>query len=198
MEKVAGRKQSARMSDAAVRAKTGKTWPEWFSILDEGDATKMGHRDIVAYLCEKHGVGDWWGQMVTVVYEQERGLRELHQKPEGFEIGVSKTLAVPATTLFEAWQDERERGQWLPEMALVIRKATPDKSLRISFPDGKTSVDVDLYPKGEGRCQITVRHTKLPSGEEADRMKAFWAAALGRLKDLVEAKRSTMSPVPRG
>jgi hypothetical protein len=62
-------KKSARMSDAAVQAKTGKTWDEWFKILDKAGGKKMNHKEIVAYLSEKYGVGPWWRQMVTVTYE---------------------------------------------------------------------------------------------------------------------------------
>lgn len=34
-----------RMSDKAVKAKTGKDWRQWFSILDKAGAAKMSHRD---------------------------------------------------------------------------------------------------------------------------------------------------------
>ena len=82
------------MSDEAVQAKTGKTWKQWFSLLDKAGAKKMSHQEIVKYLNTNEGVGPWWQQMVTVSYEQARGLRELHQKPAGFEIGVSRTVNV--------------------------------------------------------------------------------------------------------
>jgi len=58
-----------RMSDEAVRSKTGKTWPEWYEILDKAGARELDHKEIVA-LTQHHGVGSWWGQMVTVTYEQ--------------------------------------------------------------------------------------------------------------------------------
>ena len=34
----------------------------------------MNHKQIVALLYAKHNVGPWWQQMVTVTYEQARGL----------------------------------------------------------------------------------------------------------------------------
>ncbi len=34
---------SPRMSDAAVQAKTGKNWRQWFEILDAAGARKMDH-----------------------------------------------------------------------------------------------------------------------------------------------------------
>ena len=36
-----------RMSDEAVKAKTGKTWKEWFAILDQAGAIKLTHQEIV-------------------------------------------------------------------------------------------------------------------------------------------------------
>ena len=45
-------KSAKRMSDRAVQAKTGNTWPEWFAILDAAGAKKMDHKGIVAYLGE--------------------------------------------------------------------------------------------------------------------------------------------------
>lgn len=57
--------QVNRISREAVRAKTGKTWDEGITILDQADARKKSHPEIVAYLCEQHGVGPWWQQRVT-------------------------------------------------------------------------------------------------------------------------------------
>src|SRR5512134_2277217 len=90
-----------RMSDEAVRAKTGRIWPEWFAILDAAGAQQMTHQQIVAYLHNEHGVGPWWQQMVTVTYEQARGMRAKHQMPDGYQVSVSKTIAAPAAALYE-------------------------------------------------------------------------------------------------
>src|SRR5882762_4706979 len=92
--------KAPRMSDEAVKAKTGRTWKEWFGILDKAGARKMSHPEIVKYLHTKHDVGPWWQQMVTVTYEQVRGLRELHQKPAGYSISVSRTVNVPLAKLY--------------------------------------------------------------------------------------------------
>jgi hypothetical protein len=56
----------AGMSDESIRARTGKTWAQWVRVLDAIDATKMSHTAIATYLHEKHKVGDWWAQGVTV------------------------------------------------------------------------------------------------------------------------------------
>ena len=178
-------KQTPRMSDDAVKAKTGKTWSEWFKLLDAAGAKKMTHREIVAYLNQKYGVGPWWRQMVAVTYEQARGLRDKHEKPEGYEISVSRTIDAPLGKAFKAWTDEKTRKKWLPAN-LTIRKATANKSMRISWEDGKTSLSVNFYSKGAGKAQVVAQHGKLPDAKGAAKMKKFWAQALDRLEALIE------------
>jgi hypothetical protein len=36
--------KAAGISDAAVQAKTGKTWTEWFAILDQAGAAAWPHK----------------------------------------------------------------------------------------------------------------------------------------------------------
>src|SRR5262245_50950975 len=148
MKKTAESRPIARIGDEAVRAKTGKTWDEWIAILDAAGARDWDHKRIVAFVREEHGVGPWWQQMVTVGYEQASGRREKHQTAKGYTINRSKTIAAPAEKVFAAWKDTRTRKRWLPE-AITIRTATPGKSLRITWGDGLTNLDVNLYSKGE-------------------------------------------------
>src|SRR4028118_2248871 len=135
--------RNERVSDDAVRAKTGKQWSEWFALLDQAGAEQMDHKTIVAFLREQHGIEPWWQQMVTVTYEQARGLRARHQKPDGYQISVSKTIAASAATLYRAWHDEVIRPRWLPDAAFHVRVATPDKSMRLTWNDDSW-VDVTL------------------------------------------------------
>ncbi len=181
-----GEERLAGVGCDAVRRATGKGWTEWLALLDAAGAADLPHSEIATLLHERHGVPGWWAQMVTVGYEQARGRREKHQKPDGYEISGSKTLGVPLARAFAAWRDEDIRGAWLPNAALTIRKATPDKSLRITWADGRTSVEVLFYPKGDGRSQVSVQHRKLPDADAAARMKAYWAEALNRLKQYLE------------
>src|SRR5437879_5129125 len=148
-----------KMSDKAVQARTGKTWPEWFAVLDKAGAQQMTHQQIVTYLSEIQKVGSWWQQMVAVSYEQARGLRAKHEKPNGFSVSVSKTIAAPLSALWRAWHDARTRARWLPGATMQIRKETPDKSMRITWVE-KESLSVDFYPKGEHKTQVTFQHEK--------------------------------------
>jgi len=173
----------AGVSSAAVRAKTGKGWDEWLRILDQAGAKKMKHKDIAEWLRKNHIESSWWSQMVAVGYEQERGLRQKHQKASGFEVGRSKTLPVSASALYNAWKDARVRRRWLGETGIKIRTATPNKSMRLTWSDGTTIVAVQFYGKGRGNSQVAVQHTKLKNKKAGERMKRFWGQALDRLYD---------------
>jgi uncharacterized protein YndB with AHSA1/START domain len=178
-------KPSPRIGDAAVKAKTGQTWNEWFKILDAAGGKTMNHQQLVARLGRQHGIGPWWQQMIAVTYEQARGLREKHEKPGGYEISVSRTINAPLSRAFKAWTDEKARKKWLPSN-FKVRKATTNKSLRITWEDEKTSVAVAFLPKGSGKCQVVAQHSKLSNANTAAKMKTFWAQALDRLKELIE------------
>ena len=132
------------MSDEAVKTKTGKNWKEWFAILDKAGAKKMSHQEIVNYLKTKHGVGPWWQQMMAVTYEEARGLRERHQKPAGFQISVSRTIKAPVSKLYNAFANDKARNAWLPEKGLAVRTATANKSMRVTWNDVKTSLDISF------------------------------------------------------
>lgn len=126
--------------------------------------------------------------MVTVTYEQARGKRQRYETPTGFQASVSKTIAAPLAALYKAWQDKAIRKRWLSAEAITIRKATPSKSMRITWSDGKTSVDANFYAKGDSKSQVAVEHSKLANVQQVARMKTYWAKALDALKAFLEMK----------
>ncbi len=187
---MAKRKTTSKMAgigDDAVRAATGKNWEQWFSLLDKAGANSMTHKEIVAVVHNNYGVGPWWQQMVTVGYEQARGLRQKHEKPEGFQISRSKTVAVPIAVLYRAWSDRKMRARWLDDGPLIVRKAARNKSIRITWCDKKTSVEIKFYAKGNAKAQVTVQHSKLPDARRGELMKKYWGKTLVRLKKSLES-----------
>jgi alkylated DNA nucleotide flippase Atl1/uncharacterized protein YndB with AHSA1/START domain len=182
-----GSPESNRISDAVVKEKTGKTWAQWFRVLDRAGAEKKTHKEIVAWIRERNPeVNAWWQQMLTTGYEQNRGLRDKHEKPAGYEISGNRTIAAPVSAVFKAWKDRRVRNRWLPDGEIEIRKATANKSMRITWSDGTSDVSVNFYSKGRGKTQVSVQHGKLTSATKAARMKTFWSGKLDGLKDLLE------------
>ena len=172
------------MGDAAVLKATGKDWAGWFALLDAAGAATMKHAEIASLLHEQHGVPGWWCQMVTVGYERARGLREKHQTASGYQASASKTIDVGVGRVFDAWNDPKLRRRWLAE-EIAVRKATPGKSVRITWPDG-THVEVNLTAKGEAKSAAAVQHSKLPDRAAVDRVKAFWGERLAALKGMLE------------
>ncbi len=175
-----------KIGDEALEKKTGKKWEEWFRILDHAGATTMNHADIAKYLFGQLNVPGWWCQMVAAGYEQARGTKDEHQTATGFEISVSKTIAAATKSAYNAWNDEKIRPRWLPNTPIVIHKATANKSMRVTWTDGKKSVDVNFYPKGTEKCQVVVQHRLLAEAKAANRMKSFWSERLDKLKTILE------------
>lgn len=167
-------------SDAVLKA-TGKNWNEWFMFLDKSGCKKMNHKEIVTELHKRNHVGKWWEQMITAAYEQARGLRDKYEKPGGFEISASKTIEAPAAVLFKYWYDEKLRKKWLTDYKYNVRRSSIDKSIRITWIDEKSNLNLNFYPKGENKTSVVVQHAKLKSKKEAGEMKKYWKEQLERL-----------------
>lgn len=172
-------------SDEAVRARTGRTWDEWFAVLDAAGSARLPHKRIASYLVEQHQVDGWWAQSVTVGYERARGLRQVHQTPRGFEVSASRTFTAPVERLFAAWDEQAQRTAWLEGDGYTLRKSTQNKGLRITWSDG-TSVDVRLTSKAGDRSYVAIQHTKLPDADAVPRFRAFWKAQLDRLSTVLQ------------
>jgi hypothetical protein len=179
-------KETKRSSDAAVKARTGRVWAEWFAILDKAGAKEWPHKNIAAYLRDKRKVPGWWSQMVAVGYEHERGLRAKFQNCNGdFAANSSKTFVAPVAKLYQAWTDEKCRNRWLPDADIEITTATKGKSLRAKW-GGDTRLSVYFYPSGTEKAQVVVDHMKLTSSKESTKMKAYWFNALNHLDLLLK------------
>ena len=177
----------AGMSDTAVKNATGCTWSRWVAALDYAKAESWSHKQIAEYVHTKYKVPDWWTQMVTVGYERIKGLRARGQRRDGsYEISKSKVIPVPVTDLFAAFDDAKRRGRWLTDVEPEVRHATPNKSMRLRWPDG-SAVDIGFFAKGDAKSQVAIGHRKLASESEAARMKTFWTQKLQALARLLTA-----------
>lgn len=172
----------AGMSDAAVKAKTGRTWSEWVQLLDLEGAAAWAHRDIAARLKANYDVPGWWAQMVTVGYERIKGLRAVGQRRDGsYEANKSRSYNVPVKTLFAAVKSPAARKRWLGEPNVKLRSATPPKSLRLQWPDGGI-VSFWFTAKGARKSSVAVQHGKLADRATVERMKQYWGERLERLR----------------
>lgn len=173
------------LSEAAILKGSGKTWDDWFRILDAWDATTHNHTEIARYVNAEHGVDGWWSQSVTVGYERARGMRAPNERPEGFGVSVSKTLALPPLEAWRAFVDPRRRTSWL-DLPLRMRTGTRTmgRSARFDVPSEGTRVNAYFDARGDDRCVVTVTHVKLADAADVASHRAAWKERLGRLAAL--------------
>jgi hypothetical protein len=175
-------------SDAVERA-TGKGWNEWLTMLDRLGARKMAHKEIALLLSRRCAVPDWWCQMVTLGYEQARGLRDVYQHADGYTANATRTIDVSVERLFDAWRDPRARARWLPRAPLEVRRTVDGKSMRMAWTTGGSRVLVNFSAKGAQKSAVQVEHGKLATASAVTRQKTYWTTALARLKALLEDER---------
>jgi hypothetical protein len=182
------KKNPGGISDEAVKKATGCDWKSWVSCLDKSGCADMEHKEIAEFVYKRWPkIGGWWSQMVTVGYEQAKGLRARNQMKTGWRVSSSKTVDVPVRSLFGAWKDPRKRATWLKDHRFTVRKATAPKSMRITWVDGKTSIEANFYAKGAKKSMVALQHDKLAGKKDVEKMRAYWSKALGKMKAAVEA-----------
>ena len=171
---------------AATEQATGRSNEQWFALLDEWGAAERTHAEIARWLSDQEGVSNWWSQMVTVAYEQARGRRLPHERPDGFTITAYTTVAVPVADLFAAVSDDTRRARWLPDGPLRLRTSTAPKSARYDWEDGATRVNVGFTARSDTTSTIALSHERLPDPDAAEEMKRWWRERLAELKTLLE------------
>jgi hypothetical protein len=177
-----------RLPDAKLEEATGKRWDQWFSILDRWGAAKRTHKEIARFLTDEREVPGWWAQTVTVGYERARGMRLKYQQADGFTVSASKTIAVPADAVFDAFVDARKRKNWLTSGTMSLRTRQPSRTARFDWEDGSTRVIVGLTEKGPSKTVVAVAHERLPDADEAEEAKALWKERLAELKTYLGSK----------
>lgn len=176
-----------RTSEDAVRTNTGRTFEEWFKVLEKWGAKEKRHGEIARWLMEEHEVDGWWAQSITVAYEHARGIRVPGQSLDGtYTANASKTVNVPVDSLFEAVHNEKTRQRWLGDVGLKVRTVRRGKSLTAAWEDGSTRITVAFIPKGGRKSQVALAHEKIADAQQTDDLKAFWRDRLNGLKELLE------------
>jgi len=178
----------AGVSTAAIAKATGRGWAEWARILDRAGARKLSHKDIAKWLRANHGdaLSAWWCQMITVGYEQKRGLRAVGQKSDGFSANASRTLATAAATAYAALSNSRKRKVWLGLEGVKVTSAAGSQTLNLIWPRPESRVAITIHAKGTARCAVSVDHSRLPNSESRNKMKEFWRDRLSRLPGLIK------------
>jgi len=185
------RMTAANQERPAARRAAGRTYDQWFALLDRWGAPGRPYREIADWLEGEHHLSSWWAQKLIVEYEQARGLRPPGVRPDGtFTVGASKTVSVAVERLYAAVVDPAERDRWLPGTVMRERTSRPCRSARFDWGDG-SRVSVTFEAKGETRSALALEHERLPDTEIATSTKAFWQERLTVLKAELEKATET-------
>jgi hypothetical protein len=177
-----------RISEAKLVEATGKTWDQWFAILDRWGGTKHTHIEIARHLADDLGAPMWWTQTITVEYERARGMRVKYQRPDGvFAVSSSKTVAAPVENAYDAVVDDDRRSAWLTDGKMMFRTGTELRSAHFDWEGGPTRVHVWFVEKDGGKTTVAVEHERVDGPHEAEIAKAAWASRLKALKAYLEA-----------
>ncbi|MEK7316800.1 MAG: SRPBCC domain-containing protein [Candidatus Eisenbacteria bacterium] len=197
----------SKISDEAVETRTGKSWAQWFRILDRWGAAKKGHKATAAWLHETRELPTWWAQMVTVRHERERGLRDRHEKPSGYEISVTRLLGSAPARAFDAISRPADLSHWFTRGARAnlevggsysnrdgdrgrfLTVARP-RRLRMTWENVNhapgTVVDFTIAAIAGGRSRVAVTHSRLATRRDAEKMKEAWSWALDSLRSYLD------------
>jgi hypothetical protein len=168
-------------TDEAILKGSGKGWNEWIRVLDAWGAKERTHTEIARYVNAELGVPGWWSQTVAVGYERARGMRAVNQRPDGFNVSVSKTIPVDAATLSKAFTDARARGRWLEPGVLKIRTSQPGRSARFDVGDGRVRAAMGLTEKGPAKTTVVIAFERLADKAEVEAFRSEWRERLARL-----------------
>lgn len=204
-----------KISDAAVKAKTGKTWAQWFARLNQWGARTKAHRDVAAYLHTQCGTTGWWSQMITVEYERLHQSRRIGERPTegGFTMDVQRTIRSSPKNAFDTFLQPEHAAKWFTKKATAEVRVGGSYSnsdgdqgefLAVESPkrarftwDNKrhcpgTIVELTVRDAGPGKVAVRISHSRLRSARDREKMKQGWSWALDSYKSYLE----TGKPVP--
>ena len=181
----------AGKSDEAVKRATGKSWDEWFKILDSAKASKMVHKDIVKLL---HGKGlikkgkgwpanrsfneGWWVQSIVVGYEEKIGRRVVGQIADGnFSTSTSLTLEGTMDSVLKQWEKlvkgktEFDKVKIRGDSRISV---TPKwRYWKADLIDG-SKINTDISEKGTVKILLSVTHYKIKDKKSSEKWKVYW------------------------
>ena len=179
-----------KTSDEKVKQATGKTWSQWFGLLDKAGAKKMPHIEIARLLYKKYLAADkskdlspdvaksggWWSQMVTVEYERSRALRKVNQTVSGYNVSVHRTMPASVTKLFNSWRPIAKAE------GLVENTVHKNKVIRYKADKGQPLYVAAFAVKNSKASRIGFEVMRLNKQREIEKERAKWKKILDKLE----------------
>ncbi len=198
-------KRYAGKSDEAVKKATGKSWSEWFEILDTEKIKDLPHKDIVKMLHEKKLVkkgkdwpparspalpagrfnAGWWAQSIVVGYEEKIGRRVFGAKTAGnYTVTVGKSMDGTPDGVFKKWEnlvkDKKEFNNVKFEGETRTSSTKDWRYWKVDLSDGGKLM-VGIGPKEDKRSSFSVTMDKLKGEKEVEEWRQYWKEFLEKL-----------------
>jgi hypothetical protein len=119
-----------------------------------------------------------------------RGMRVLHERPDGFSGNASKTFPVSVDRLFAAFVEPDERERWLEGIELRNRTSQPNKSARFDVLPEDGRLAVTFVGKGPDKSAAQVQQERLADADDVARWKALWKEQLAGLANYLAQESS--------
>ena len=193
------------ISNEAVIAATGKSWDEWRRLLKQTVREEWSHKQIVTYLRENHHLSHWWGQTVTVDFEQSIKGRKIGQTQSAdFQIGVRKTLDIPLKKTWDFLMSREGINFWLGHIDMlaleegsayrtdtettgIIRINKPYHHIRLTWKprrwDVESILQIRVYTTPSGKTTIALHQEKLKNDHIRDEMRSHWKKVLNAINE---------------
>lgn len=161
---------------------TGRSWEDWFKLLDDLGAKEWTHKEMAKILHQDHGVSTWWAQTLTVEYERKIGRREIGQNCKGnFQASASKTLPGTMDQIFLQWQSFVKNKREFNGLLLInepqVTLSSKWRYWRIRLEDGGR-VAIIINQKDKNKVLLSVNHEKLSDARSVINWKTYWQSRL--------------------
>jgi hypothetical protein len=169
------------VSDARVGSGTGRSVTDWFALLDGAQATRLSHERIARLLTVEHEVAPWWAQVITVRYEQARGLPSPGLQSDGsYAVTLGRSLRGEPVELLEL-------------LELRLAEYTGGATPVTSRPGGRPTAEwtlangdvltIAVTPSSGGKCAVALTQGRLRLPERVQPVREALTEALGVMLD---------------
>jgi hypothetical protein len=169
------------ISEEAIEKGTGRSWTSWLDFFNSVGAQELTHQQI-AERASSAGAPPWWGQMVTVAYEQHIGRRVLGQDCDGrFNVSASKTCEGTIDGTLDRWVAAVRDRHDFADVAITrgpeVSSTERWRYWRCGLDDGSRIV-VMVSAKSPLKAVISVQHERLESSVAVEHWRAYWKSLL--------------------
>lgn len=176
----------AGKSDEAVKRATGKSWDQWFKILDSAESSKKPHKDIVLWIMDQGLlISGWWAQSVVVGYEEKIGRRVFGAKTAGnYTVTVGKSIDGSVDDVLKKWESLVKGKKKFNKVKVTgdsrISSTKDWRYWKADFADG-AKLSVNIGPKNDTQSSLSVTLDKLKGEKEVEERRRYWKEFLEKL-----------------